>query len=94
MPYTIPRPKHTSEKHALILSLAAQDNGCNCVPYVNWATYRIWRSVGRQVQAGEKGIKLVSYPTRTHKDDKTGKKTFYKAPRGFTVFCECQTKEV
>ena len=92
--YTIPKPRYQSKRHFAIVAQAAEDRGCSCIPYVNWATYKIWRDVGRQVQAGQSGISLVSYPTQARKNKKTGKKEFYKIRRGYTVFCECQTKEV
>ena len=77
-----------SQVHAAILANAALEKGCQCVPYVDWFTYKRWLAQGFQVQKGEHGIRLVRFITA----EKDGKKRTF--PKRYSVFCRCQVKEI
>ena len=81
-----------SLQHAAILAMAANANGCECEPYVDWFTYKRWTAQGMQVQRGEHGVKLSVF-VKAKKTDKDGKETEYTRPWGTTVFCRCQVAE-
>lgn len=83
-----------STAHAAILALAAETNGCACVAYQDWFTYRRWQAQGQQVQKGEHGVKLTTWIPVTKTDDDGTKKVTGKRPKGYTVFCRCQVKPV
>jgi len=74
---------------ALLLTLAAQERGCTCQPYVDWFTYKRWTAQGMQVQKGEHGVKLTVYVP--NKPDEDGEPTGTH-PWHSTVFCRCQVK--
>ena len=82
-----------STTHAAILTMAAQANGCNCEPYVDWFTYARWNAQGYQVQKGERGVQLYVFRTIEEKDKDTGKVRKSSRPWRSYVFCKCQVKE-
>lgn len=59
-----------------------------------WATYRQWKSLGYQVQKGEKGTKIIKFVKVERKDKKTGKVEEKLAPKGYTVFNIAQVAEI
>ena len=79
-----------SMTHAMILTMAAQERGCQCEPYVDWFTYRRWQAQGYQVQKGEKGVQLTTYRPIT--ETKGGKESRKTIPWRSTVFCRCQVQ--
>lgn len=66
-------------------------------PRVNVLTYRAWQALGRQVERGEKGVKICTWIERdeTVTDPKTGKEEVRtsRIPRTASVFHISQTKE-
>ena len=83
-----------SGSNAEVLVATAEIKGCQCKPYVNWFTYRRWFAQGYQVQKGEKGIKLTSWIPITKKDEEGNEISAGRRPKGYTVFCQCQVKEI
>jgi hypothetical protein len=63
-------------------------------PRVNVLTYRAWRAAGRQVRKGEHGVKIVTWITKSKRDDKTGKTEDVRFPRTATVFHVSQTDPI
>lgn len=63
------------------------------IPRENVFTYNAWKALGRQVQKGEKGVKIITMKLGDKKDsngNKTGEK--YKFFGNVTVFHISQTK--
>ena len=83
--------KGPSLAHIALLEKAAAERGCTCKPYVDWLTYERWQGQGMQVQRGEHGVFLTTYPRETWKDDK-GVEHSRSFPKGTRVFCRCQVK--
>jgi antirestriction protein ArdC len=79
-----------SEAHIALLEEAAAEHGCSCKPYVDWFTYNRWKAQGMQVQKGEHGVKLTTYPKEEVVDKETGKIKTISRPKTTTVFCRCQ----
>lgn len=99
-----PRPQMTpedartfdyhSEAHAQFLAQVAAERGCQCKPYVDWFTYDRWQALGRQVQRGEKAVRLRSFAPVRKRDEQSGEERIVgKRPRAVFVFCRCQTRE-
>ena len=57
-----------------------------------WATYRQWIKLGKQVQKGQKGTRLVKIVTVENLQ--AGEKVTKQVPRGFTVFNIDQVKDI
>ena len=57
-----------------------------------WATYRQWKQLGKQVQKGQKGVKLIKIVTVENL--KAGEKVTKQVPRSFTVFNVAQVKDI
>lgn len=87
-------PHGKSLAHSAILLAAAVERGCDCQPYEDWFTYKLWQEQGFQVQKGQHGVKLTKFVERTQVDKKTGKEKTVKIPWRYTVFCRCQVKEI
>jgi antirestriction protein ArdC len=62
-------------------------------PRENVLTYDAWRAIGRQVQKGEHGVKVVTYSERTVTDQENGKEVTrtIRRPWFTTVFHISQT---
>lgn len=72
-----------SEYNRKTLLTAAAERGCNCQPYQDWFTYDRWKAQGRQVQEGERAMRInVFLPADKDRPQRTW--TSY-------VFCRCQT---
>ena len=82
-----------SKVHAALLAAEAEAKDCECVPYQDWYTYDRWQALGYQVQRGEKGFCLTTYPKMEEEDPKTGKKKRKSRPWRSYVFCRCQVKK-
>lgn len=81
-----------SAYNAGVLAEAAEERGCQCVPYKDWFTYNRWLAQGMQVKKGEHGVKLVTIITKQiQAEDGTVKTEQFK--KIATVFCRCQVKE-
>jgi len=63
------------------------------IPRENVFTYNAWIALGRQVQAKQKGVKIVSWIVCGNKKDDDEKKT-YRRPKTTTVFHVSQTKPI
>jgi antirestriction protein ArdC len=63
-------------------------------PRVNVFTYKAWQALGRQVQKGQKGVKVVTWVPMEKKDKKTGDVEKFSRPRTTTVFHITQTEKV
>jgi len=66
-------------------------------PRVNVFTYNAWKALGRQVQKGEKGVKVTTWIDCTkEKENGNGEveTVHYRRPRSATVFHISQTKTV
>src|SRR5262245_46350113 len=65
------------------------------LPRVNVLTYHAWRAAGRQVRAGEHGVKVVTWVSPKDKEsadgDETKKTSPSKMPWTATVFHVSQT---
>lgn len=83
-----------SGTHAEILAEVANLQGCQCVAYRDWFTYRRWQAQGMQVQKGQHGVKLTTWIPVTKIDNDGEKKVVGKRPRGASVFCRCQVKAI
>jgi len=81
-----------SAYNAGVLAEAAEQRGCQCVPYKDWFTYNRWLAQGMQVKKGEHGVHLITIVTKeTKTDDGTIKVEQFK--KVAVVFCRCQVKE-
>jgi len=66
-------------------------------PRVNVFTYNAWKALGRQVQRGEKGVKVITWIDCTKEvDGDNGEKetVHFRKPKTATVFHISQTKTV
>jgi hypothetical protein len=65
-------------------------------PRVNVFTYNAWLALGRQVRAGEKGVKIVTVVAAKGKrsDDNEGANKGFNMPRTVAVFHVSQTDPV
>lgn len=63
-------------------------------PRVNVFTYNAWKSQGRQVRKGERGIKILTWIPIAGKKDEDGKVKIKVRPRNAVVFHVSQTDEV
>jgi len=63
-------------------------------PRVNVFTYAAWQKLGRQVQKGQHGVKIVTYIECKTKADEEGKRESYRRPRNVTVFHKSQTEAI
>ena len=80
--------------NALILTQAAQERQCACIPYQDWYTYKRWRAQGMQVQKGEHGVKLTTYIPVTKETDDGKTEVTHTRPWHTSVFCRCQVKPI
>jgi hypothetical protein len=81
-----------STKNYEIVAEATAKNGCNCVPYEQVKTYKLWKAAGRQVQRGQKSYVRTAKPYEYQTTNGRGQEVT-KTRLWFSVlFCECQTE--
>ena len=83
--------QNRSSENTVILTMIAEERGCQCVPYEDFFTYKRWQAQGFQVQKGQKGTSLTVYKPRFKEEDG---KQIQKGMSRWTayVFCRCQVK--
>ena len=81
--------EYYSERNAAIVNDAF--SVCGCEAYESVFTYGRWKAIGKQVQKGEKSIKVQTYVTIFKKDENTGEKVpVGRKPRITPLFCSHQ----
>jgi len=82
----------STANYAAILDGFAERGIYDAEPRANVFTYNAWQELGRQVQKGQKGVKIHTWIACKSKPDANGERESYKRRKTVAVFHISQTE--
>ena len=82
----------SSANYAAILEGFADRGIYDAEPRVNVFTYNAWQELGRQVQKGQRGVKITTWIQCQSKPDASGEREGYRRRKAVAVFHISQTE--
>ena len=79
-----------SERNYQIVAAATAKHGCNCLPYEEVKTYKLWKAAGYQVQRGQTSYIRTTKPHEYQATDDKGQEVTRTRLGCSVLFCKCQ----